>query len=97
MLDKMSQYFPQLYDYSVGNIKIELDLTNYEIKARVKGATGVDTSNLATKSDLFSLKAGVNKINIDKLKIVPLDFSKIRNVVDNDFLKRLSMINLLQK
>ena len=34
----------------------------------LKKATGVDTSNLAAKSDLGSLKAEVDKIDIDKLK-----------------------------
>ena len=34
----------------------------------VKGATGVDTSNLAAKSDLAYLKAQVDEIDVDKQK-----------------------------
>ena len=64
-------------------IKVELDLSNYSTKADLKGATGADTSILAAKSDLASLKAEVDKINIDKLKTVPGDLSKLSNLVDN--------------
>ena len=35
-----------------GNVKIELDLSNYITKVYLKGAKGVDTSNLAVKSNL---------------------------------------------
>ena len=56
----------------------------------------VDTSQLASKSNLASLKAKVDKIDADKLKAVPDDLSKLRSVINNDVL-RLCMINLLQK
>ena len=64
----MSQYFPKPCKLSSGNIKLELDLSNYATKADLKGATCVDTSNIAAKTDLASLKAEVYKINRDKLK-----------------------------
>ena len=51
-LYKMSQYFPKPSDRFGGNIKVELDLSNYATKADLKGATRVDTSNLASKSNL---------------------------------------------
>ena len=54
----------------------------------MKKATGVDTSNLAAKSDLVSLKAEVDKIDIDKLKTVPFDLFKLSNVVDNSVVKK---------
>ena len=38
-------------------------MSNYAAKADLKGATGVDKSNLATKSDLAGLKAEVDKID----------------------------------
>ena len=41
-------------------------LSNYETNADLNGATGVDTSYLAVKSDLASLKTEVDKIDIDK-------------------------------
>ena len=71
----MSQYFWKSYERYSGNAKVELDLHNYAPKANLKGATDVDTSNLAAKSDLVILKAEVDKKDIDKLKTVPADLS----------------------
>ena len=67
ILCKMSQYYPKPFDRFSGNVKVELDLSSYATKAHLKGAAGVDTSNLAAKEDLVSLKAEENKIDIDKL------------------------------
>ena len=53
-------------------------------QADLKGAAGVDTSNLAAKSDLARLKAEVDKIDISKLKTAHADLSKLSNVVNND-------------
>ena len=52
-------------------------MSNYATKADLKNATGVDTSKLAAKSDLASLKTEVDKIDVDKLKTVPIDLSKL--------------------
>ena len=40
-----------------GNVKIELDLSNHATKTDLKGATRIDTSNLAAKLNLAKLKA----------------------------------------
>ena len=61
---KISQYNPKSYERFIGNVKVELYLSNYSKKARLKGATGFDASSLATKSSLASLKADVDKIDI---------------------------------
>ena len=53
----MSKYFPKIYKAFQGNVKIELDLYNHITKFDLKGTMGVDTSNVAAKSDLASLKA----------------------------------------
>ena len=57
---KMSQYFPKPCERSSGNVKVELDLSNFATKADLKEATSIGTSNLAAKSDLRSLKAQVD-------------------------------------
>ena len=44
----------------------------------------MDTSNLASKSDL----AQVEDIDVDKLKTVRADLSKLSNVVNNDVVKK---------
>ena len=42
--------------YKMSHIKVELDLSNYATKADLKSEIGIDTTNLAAKSDLASLK-----------------------------------------
>ena len=61
---------------------------NYATKANLKGETGADWSNLAVKSDLGSLKADADKMDIDKLKTIPVNLSKLINVVYNDAVKK---------
>ena len=50
-----------MYENSGGNVKNELDLTNYATKTDLKATTGVDMYTLAAKSDLASLEAEVDK------------------------------------
>ena len=88
----MSQYFIEPYNRFDRSVKVELDLSNYTTKTDSKGATRVDTSNLAAKSDLASLKAKMNKIDVNKLNTVPVDISKLYNVVNNEVVKKLCMI-----
>ena len=47
----MIEYFPKP-KYLEANVKVELDLSNYETKADFKNATGVHTSDFA-KKDCF--------------------------------------------
>ena len=75
---KISQYFPKPYKPFGGNINVKIDLSNYATKSDLKNATGTDTSKLAAKSDLVSLKAEVDKLDIDKLKNVPTNLSNLK-------------------
>ena len=45
------------------------------------------------QSNLASLKTEVNKLDIGKLMPVPVDLSKLKDVVKNDVVKKLYMIN----
>ena len=83
----MSQYFPP-YNNSSGNIKVELDLSNYATKKDIKDIAHVDTSSYALKTNLAALKTEVDKIVTDKLKTVPDDLAKFSNVVKNDVVKK---------
>ena len=49
-LYKMNQYFSEPFEPFSGNISVKLHLSNYATEADLKGATGVDTSNLASES-----------------------------------------------
>ena len=46
------------------------------------------------KSSEANLKAEVDKVDVDKLKTVPVDLSKLSNTVNNDVVqKKLFIIN----
>ena len=63
----------------------------------IKNVTHVDTSRFALKTNLTSLKTEVDKLDIDKLVPVPVDLSKLIDIVKNMLLKKMSMINWLQQ
>ena len=79
----MNQYFPPYRSFGK-NISVKVDLSNYAKKSHLKNVTHVDISSFALKSNLASLKTKVDKIDVDKIKTVPVDLSKLRNVVNND-------------
>ena len=92
----MSLYFPPNRT-SGGDIKVELDLSNYATKTDLKNVTHVDVSSFASKTNLASLKTEVDKLDIDKLVPVPNDLAKLSNVVKNDAAKKQSTTNWLLK
>ena len=94
---KMSQYFPKPYEPFGGDINVKVDLSNYATKADIKNISHVDISNFALKTNLANLKTEVNKLDIDKLVSVPVDLSKLSDVVKVMLLKRMYMINYLLK
>ena len=51
----------------------------------------------ALKTNLANLKTEVDKLNIDKLVPIPVDLSKLSDVVKMMLLKKLYRINWLQK
>ena len=84
---KMSYYPP--YESSSNNIKVELDLTNYATKTDLKNIIHVDVSSFA---NLAALKTEVDKIDVDKIKTVPVDLAKLTNAVENYLDKKLFII-----
>ena len=93
---KMSQYFPQ-YRSSERNIKVELDLSSYATKTDLKKVTHVDVSSFTLKTNLASLKTEVDKIDVDKLKTVPVDLTKLSNIVKNDVVRNTEYNKLVTK
>ena len=55
------------------------------------------TSNLAVKSDLASLKAEVDKIDVEKLKTVLVDLSKLNNAVNHAIVEKIVHDKLIAK
>ena len=68
---KTSQYFPKPYEPFGGDINVKVDLSNYVTKSNIKSISHVNTSSFALKSNLLSLKTGVDKLDIDNLKNLP--------------------------
>ena len=80
----MSEYFPKPFRNFGGNINIKVGLSNYATKTDLKNVTHVDSSSFTLKTSLANLKTEVDKLDIDKLAPVPIDFSKLSDVVKND-------------
>ena len=84
----MSQYFPKPYEQFGGDISVKVDLSNYATKAGIKNISDIDTSSFALKTNLASLKTEVDKLDTDKLVPVPVDLSKLSDVIKNDVVKK---------
>ena len=93
----MSQYFPKSYRTFARDTNVKVDLSNYATKTDLKNATGVDASKLAVKSDLAKLKVEIDKIDVDKLKSVSVDLSKLSNVENNNVVKNTVYDKLVAK
>ena len=93
----MSNYFCRRYKRFDGEISVKVDLSNYETKTDLKNVSHVDVSSFALKSNLVGLKTGVDKIDADKLKTVPVDLAKLSNVVKNDVIKKTEYDKLIAK
>ena len=84
----MSQYFPKPYEPFGGDINVKVDLSNYATKADI---------NFAFKTNVANLKSEVDKVDIDKLVPVPVDLSKLSDVVKNDVVKKTVYDKLVAK
>ena len=84
----MSHYFPKSFRSFGGNINVKVDLSNYATKTDLENVTYADTSRFALKTNLANLKTEVEKLDIDKLASVPVDLTKLSDVVQNDVVKK---------
>ena len=89
----MSQYFPKPFRSFGGNINVKVDLSSYATKTDLENVTDIDTSSFTLKTNLANLKTKVDKLDIDKLVPVPVELSKLSDVVKIMLLKKLCMIN----
>ena len=93
----MSQYFPKPFRSFGGNINVKVDLSNYATKTDLKNIMHIDTSSFALKTNLASLKIEVDKLDIDKLAPVPVNLSKLSDVVKHDVVKKTMYDKLAPK
>ena len=93
----MSKYFPEPYRAFARDNNVKVDLSNYATKVDIKNITHIDTSGFALKTNLSNLKTEIDKLDIDKLVPVPVDLSKLSDVVKNDVIKKAEYNKLVNK
>ena len=91
-LYKMSQYFPKPYEAFGGDINVKVDLSNYATKADIKNIIHLDNSNFALKTNVANLKTEANKLDVDKLGILPNNLSKLKTKVDKLDIDKLAPV-----
>ena len=72
-------------------------MSNYATKTDLQNVTQVDVSSFESKTNLASLKTEADKIDVDKLKTVPVDLVKLSDVVKNDVVKETEYNSLKTK
>ena len=90
----MIQYFPKPFR---GDINVKVDLSDYARRAGIKNISHVDTLSFMLKLNLPSLKTEVDKLDIDQLVPVPVNLSKLSDVVKNDVAKQIVYDKLVAK
>ena len=93
----MSQYFHKPFRSFRGNINVKVEFSNYATKTDFKNVTHVDIWSFSLKTNLTNLKAEVDKLDFDKLAPVPVDLSKLGDVVNNDVFKKTVYDKLVAK
>ena len=63
----------------------------------IKIVTHVDASSIALKTNLANLKMEFDKLDIDKLAPVPVNLSKLSNLVKNEVVKKTVSDKLVAK
>ena len=91
----MSHYFPKPFRNVGGNINVKVDLSNYATKTDIKNVSDVDASSFALKTNLGNIKTEVDELDIDKLAPVPVDLSKVSDVVKDDVVKKTAYDKLV--
>ena len=89
----MSQYFPRPYEPFGGDFNVTVDLSNYATKDDIKNIT----SSFALKTNLVNLKSEVDKLDVDKLVPVPVDLSKLSDLIKNDAVTKTDYNKLVTK
>ena len=85
------------YEPFGGDINVKVDLSNYATKTDLKNVSHVDVSRFALKSNSASLKTEVDKLDIEKLQIVPVNLAKLSNKAANDVITKTQISTLVNK
>ena len=93
----MSPFFPKRYESFGWDVDVKVDLSNYSTKTGIKNISHVDTSSFELTTNLASLKTKIDKLDIDKLVLAPVDLSKLSDLVKNDVVKKTVCDKLVAK
>ena len=93
----MSQCFPKPYEPFGRYINVKVDLSNYATKTDIKNISHIDTSSFALKSNIAILKTEGDKSDIDKLVSVPVDLSKLSDLLKYDVVEEKAYDKLVAK
>ena len=94
---EISKFFPKTFRSFGRNISVKVDLSSYATKTDIKNISHIATSSFALKTNLTNLKTEVDKLDIDKLVPVPVDLSKLSDVVKNDVVEKTAYDKLVAK
>ena len=72
-------------------------MSNYATKTDLKNVADVDTCDSCALKKKANLKSEVDKLDIDKLASVPVDLTKLSDVVKNDAVKKPGYDKLVAK
>ena len=72
-------------------------MSNYATESDAKNVIGDDTSDFTKRTGLACLKSDLGKLDLDKLQTATVDLSKLRNVVENDVVKKTVYDELVKK
>ena len=72
-----------------------MDWSIYATKVDLKNATGIDTSKLGEKSDLTSLKAELDKLDVNKLKHVWTNLRNLKSKADKLDIDKLVRVPII--
>ena len=86
-------YYPEPDSHIRDKVKVVLDLSNYANEKELDHATGVDTSDLASKRDFTALKAEVDK-DINKLVNCPTSLNNLKTKVDDLDVGKLKTVSV---
>ena len=93
----MIQYFPKPCEPFGGDINVKVDLSNYATKKDIKKYFACWSLNFCIKIKFSWFKTEVDKLDIDKVVPVPVDSSKLIDVVKNDVVKKTTYDKLVAK
>ena len=88
IVQKWANIFQNHMNHLVTILTLKLTWLINATKTDIRNISHIDTSSFALKLNLASLKTEVDKSDIDKLVPVPVDLSKLRDVVKNDVVKK---------